>query len=63
MYIEVKPLEDCLINIIVNYDEDMQILTLNKEITGIINKYNYFAFIDFMDESDKIYVTVTAFLL
>ena len=60
MYIEVKPLEDCLINIIVNYEEDMQLLTLNKEVTGIINKYNYYAYIDFMAESEKIFVTITA---
>ena len=60
MYIEVKPLEDCLININVNYEEDMQLLTLNKEVTGIINKYNYYAYIDFMDESEKIFVTITA---
>lgn len=53
MYIEVKPLEDCLININVNYEEDMQLLTLNKEVTGIINKYNYYAYIDFLDESEK----------
>jgi hypothetical protein len=38
----------------------MQILTLNKEVTGIINKYNYYAYIDFMDESEKIFVTITA---
>ena len=60
MYIEVKPIEDCLINIIVSYEEDMQLLTLNKEVTGIINRYNYYAYIDFMDESEKIYVTITA---
>ena len=39
--IEIKPIEDCLINIIVNYEEDMQLITLNKEVTAIINKHNY----------------------
>ena len=60
IYIEVKPIEDCLINIIVNYEEDMQLITLNKEVTAIINKHNYYAYIDLMDESEKIFVTVTA---
>ena len=60
MYIEVNPVEDCLINININYDEDMTLLPLNKEITGIVNKNNYYAYIDFMPESEDIVITVTA---
>ena len=60
MYIEVKPIEDCLINININFDEDMVLLPLNKEITGVVNRYNYYAYIDFMIDSEDIVITVTA---
>jgi len=60
LYIEVIPVEDCLINIIVNYDEDMTYIPLNKEIIGIVNSYNYFAYFDFMQDSEFIFITITA---
>ena len=60
LYIEVIPVEDCLINIIVNYDEDMTYIPLNKEITGMVNTYNYYAYFDFMQESEVIFITITA---
>jgi hypothetical protein len=60
LYIEVDPVEDCLINIIINYDEDMTNIPLNKEITGMLNSYNYYAYFDFMQDSEVIFITITA---
>ena len=60
LYIEVIPIEDCLINIIINYNDDMTYIPLNKEITGMINRYNYYAYFDFMQDSENIFITITA---
>ena len=38
----------------------MTYIPLNKEVTGMVNRFNYFAYFDFMQESEVVFITVTA---
>ena len=59
-YLEVIPFSDCIINIIVNYNDDMHYLPLNKEINDIISGYNYYGYFDFLKETEEVIITVTS---
>ena len=59
-YIEVKPILDCLININVNYDDEIIKIPLNKEILGIINNYEYNAYYDFDKDIEEAIITITS---
>ena len=59
LYVEIKPVEDCLVNIIINYNTDMHYLPLNKEISDIISGYNYYGYFDFLKEIDEVIMTIT----
>ena len=61
LYIEVKPTLECLINININFDSEMIKIPLNKEIIGIIDRYNYDAYFDFSPDLDEVIITVTGF--
>ena len=58
--LEVKPIDDCLININVHYDVEMEELTLNKEVTGIIKSNNYYAYFDLLADTEEYIITVTS---
>ena len=60
VYVEVKPIEDCLININLNYDNEMNLIPLNKEVFGIINNFMYDAYFDFRIDTDEVLLTVTS---
>jgi len=60
IYIEIKPLEDCLVNINLNYANELILIPLNKEIIGVINNYNYDAYFDFRTDTDEVLITVTS---
>ena len=60
LYIEVKPIDICLINININYYENMVSIPLNKIIKGTVNNYNYYAYFDFKSDIDEVLITVTA---
>ena len=59
-YLEVKPYDDSLININVYYANEMIKIPLNKEITDIINEYNYNAYYDFDKDIDEVIITITS---
>ena len=60
-YIEVKPLDFCLLNINVNFDNEIVRVPLNKEIIGIINDNSEFdAYYDFTHDIDEVIITVTS---
>ena len=60
LYIEVKPVEDCLININVNYNDELHYIPLNKEITGAFSGRDYYAYFDILKESEEVIVSVTS---
>ena len=60
IYIEVKPKENCLININLNYDDEMTLIPLNKEIVGLLSSYKYDAYYDFRPNTDEVLITVTS---
>ena len=60
LYIEVKPVEVCLININVNYNDEFHYIPLNKEITGVFSGRDYYAYFDVLKESEEVIVTVTS---
>ena len=60
-HIEVKPLENCLFNMNINYDKVMYQLHLNKEVITEIKEYNYYAFYDFEASVNEVVVTVISF--
>ena len=60
LYIEVKPIDICLINININYYENMVSIPLNKVIKGKVNNYNYYAYFDFKSDIDEVIITVTS---
>jgi hypothetical protein len=60
IYIEVKPAEDCLININLNYASELILIPLNREIIGVINNYDYDAYFDFRTDTDEVLITVTS---
>ena len=59
LFLEIKPFDDSLININIHYDNEMIKIPLNKEITGVINEYNYNAYYDFDKDTDEVIITVT----
>ena len=59
LYIEIKPVQDCLVNIIVNYNDYLHYLPLNKEINDVISGYNYYAYFDFLKETEEVIITVS----
>ena len=58
--IEVKPVEDCLININVNYNDDIHYIPLNKEIIGVFSGRDYYGYFDILKESEEVIITVTS---
>ena len=60
LYFEVKPVEDCLINIILNYDNEMFKIPLNKEVIGVVKNFNYYGYFDFLSETEEVIVTLTS---
>jgi hypothetical protein len=58
-YMEIKPVQDLLVNIIVNYNDYLHYLPLNKEINDIISGYNYYAYFDFLKETEEVILTVS----
>jgi len=60
LYFEVKPDEDCLINIILNYDNEMFKIPLNKEVIGVVKNFSYYGYFDFLSETEEIIVTLTS---
>ena len=61
LYFEIKPVEDCLINIILNYDNEMFKIPLNKEVIGVVKNFNYYGYFDFLPETEEVIVTLTSF--
>ena len=59
-YIEVKPVEQTLINIIINYNEDFHYIPINKEIVDVFSGYNYYTYFDILKESEEVIITITA---
>ena len=59
-FVNINPINDCLININIHYDIDMVFLPLNKEIMGIINKYLYYAYFDILKDNDEVIFTLTS---
>ena len=59
-FVDIKPFDDCLININIHYDIDMEYIPINKEVIGILNRYNYYAYFDLLKESEEVIVTVTS---
>ena len=59
-FVDVKPFDDCLININIHYDVDMEFIPINKEVIGIINRYNYYAYFDLLKETEEVIITVTS---
>ena len=60
IFIDVKPLETCLININVHFDINMTYIPLNKEVIGYIKVFNFYAYFDLMKDTDEYMVTVTS---
>jgi len=60
IYIEVKPIKDCLININLNYNDEMTLIPLNKEIVGLLSSYKYDAYFDFRADTDEVLITVSS---
>jgi hypothetical protein len=60
LYIEVKPIETCLINININYNDELHYIPLNKDITGVLSGHDYYAYFDFLKELEEVIVTVTS---
>ena len=58
--LEVKPIDNTLININVHYDVEMDEIALNKELTGIIKSNNYYAYFDLLTDIDEYIITVTS---
>ena len=58
--IEVKPVEDCLININVNFNDDIRYIPLNKEIIGVFSGHDYYGYFDILKESEEVVITVTS---
>ena len=58
--INIKPEENCLININIHYDIDLVSIPLNKEIFGLVKGYNFFGYFDFLKDSDEFVITVTS---
>ena len=61
LYFEIKPVEDCLINIILNYDNEMFKIPLNKEVIGVVKNFNYYGYFDFLPETEEVIVTLISF--
>ncbi len=59
LYIEVKPFDVSLININVNYNDDIHYIPINKEVTVTFSK-NYNGYFDILPESEELVITVTA---
>ena len=57
--LEVKPIEDTLININIHFDVDMEQLLLNKEITTMV-KSNYYAYFELLPDTEEYIITVTS---
>jgi len=60
VFMDVKAIEDCLINININYNKDMTFIPLNKEIVAIISEYEYYAYFDLSTDTEEYVVTVTS---
>ena len=60
IYIEVSPIEDCLININLIYDDEVNLIPINKDVIGLINNYMYNAYFDFTLDIDEALITVTS---
>ena len=58
--LEIKPIEDTLININIHFDTDMEELILNKEITAVIKSTNYYAYFDLLPDTEEYIITVTS---
>jgi hypothetical protein len=58
--VEVKPIENCLININVNMDNEMRQIFLNKEIIEVLNDMDYYAYYDFKSDIDEVIITITS---
>ena len=60
IFIDVKPIEDCLININVNFDLDFSFIPLNKEVFGLMKSYDYYGYFDLSKNTDEFIITVTS---
>ena len=60
LYFDVKPIENCLINININYNEEMTSILLNKEIIGMFKEKNYYAYFDFKIDIEEVIISVTS---
>ena len=58
--VEVKPIENCLININVNMDNEIRQIFLNKEIIEVLNDMDYYAYYDFKSDIDEVIITITS---
>ena len=59
-FIDIKPLEPCLININVHFDINMTFIPFNKEVIGYINVFNFYAYFDLLKDIDEYIITVTS---
>ena len=59
-YIEVKPKIDCLLNININYDNEITQIPLNKEVIKVINNNEFNAYYVFDLNIEEIILTVTS---
>ena len=59
LFIDIKPIEECLIKVNIHYDIDMEYIPLNKEVTINFNRYNFYAYFDFLKDIEDVIITVT----
>ena len=57
-FININPIDDCLININIHYDIDISFIPLNREILASVNKYNYYAYFDILREHEEVIFTL-----
>ena len=59
IFFEVKPNDDALINININYNQYMTKIPLNKEIITTIKNYNCYAYFEFSSDIDEVIITIS----
>ena len=62
IFIDIKPINDCLINININFDTNLSFIPLNKEVFGFMKIYNYYGYFDLSKNIDEFIITVTSWL-
>ena len=59
IFFEIKPYDEALINININYNQYMTKIPLNKEIITTIKNYNCYGYFEFVSDIDEVIITIS----